>query len=93
MDLLETQAKQAKRAVTIAEVIGFAILLLGTVLGFWSNTQTRLTVLEMQMKNSDADRSRIENKIDRINLKMDDMNDKVSEIKVITQTRDVKKNN
>ena len=91
--MAETTERQNKRAVTIAEVIGFVIVIMGTVIGFWSNTQTRLTVLGMQMKNSDADRSRIENKIDRINLKMDDMNDKVSEIKVITQTRDSKKSN
>jgi flagellar biosynthesis/type III secretory pathway M-ring protein FliF/YscJ len=76
---------QNKKQVTIAQLIGFAITVVGSMLVFWSNTQTRLTVLEMQMKSSDIDRGRIENKIDRLNLKSDDMSDKLSEIKAIYQ--------
>lgn len=84
---MQTQNREMKqtRALTIAEGIGFAIVILGCVLGFWSNTQTRLTVLEMQMKSGDADRTRIELKIDKLGGKIDDVSDKVYEIKVITQ--------
>lgn len=40
-----------KREVNIAELIGFTIVILTGVFGFWLNTSVRLAVLESDSKN------------------------------------------
>ena len=82
----ENEIRQ-KKNLTISEAVGFSILLMGTVLAFWSNTQTRLALLELSQRNAESDRTRIEFKIDKMNLKIDDMKDGISEIRIIQKSK------
>ena len=40
-----------KREVTVSELIGFTIIILGAIFGFWMNTNVRLAVLENDSEN------------------------------------------
>ena len=83
----QSEIAKHKRTITIAEAIGFSVVVLGTVLAFWSNTQTRLALLELNQHNIELDRSRIELKLDKINMKIDDVKDVISEIKINAQVK------
>ena len=83
----QAESVKQKRAPTMGETIGIAVILMGAILAFWSNTQTRLALLEMNQRNADLDRGRIELKLDKINMKMDDKKDAINEINITTQQK------
>ena len=91
MDQQDHKDSKMSRSITLGQAIGFLITIISFIGTFYMSTQTRLTVLELKMENSNIDRDRIENKIDKMNQKMDESNDNVNEIKLILKDKADKK--
>lgn len=73
-----------KRSITVAELIGFGIMVLTFIVAFYINTNTRLSALEFQTSSSLK-------AMDRIDTKLENLNEGQSEIKIIIQNKQDRK--
>ncbi len=85
-DIIVKKMTTTTRNITIGEAITLSFVIIGSGLIFWSNTLSRLSVLENNQRNGDIDRGRIEIKIDRLNDKLDKQNEKMDKMwEIFTQ--------
>lgn len=55
-----------RRTVSIVELLGISILILGSVLMFWKTTDIRLTALEIRMNEKERTDQQINGKLDKL---------------------------
>lgn len=71
---------KAKTGISIAELAGACVIVIGFVLTFWKNTDVRLSALEMRMNAKErADEQTIQ--------KLDKLQDGINEIKITLQNK------
>lgn len=73
-----------KRSVTIAELIGIAVIILSSVLMFWKTTDVRMSNLELRMNLS-------ENSDQKILKKLDDLQESVNDLKITVKDKQDRK--
>ena len=73
-----------KRNITVAELIGFGIMGLTFIIAFYINTNTRISALEFQTNSSIK-------VMDRIDTKLENLNEGQNEIKIIIQNKQDRK--
>jgi len=69
--MAEPKESFLKRGVSLGELIGFAITVIGATVIFYTTVQVRLSALEMRMESSMDFQKRVESKLDEIK---DDVN-------------------
>jgi len=69
--MAEQKESFLKRGVSLGELIGFAITVIGAAVIFYTSVQVRLGALEMRMDSSMDFQKRVETKLDEIK---DDVN-------------------
>lgn len=73
-----------KFGITMGELIGASIVILGAVLMFWKTTDVRISALEIRMENKE--------KIDdQISSKLDKLQETINEVKIALQNKEDKK--
>lgn len=78
------KAIDKKFGVTMGELIGASIVILGAVLMFWKTTDVRISALEIRMENK-------EKVDDQISLKLDKLQESINEVKISLQNKEDKK--
>jgi hypothetical protein len=73
-----------KFGVTMGELIGASIVILGAVLMFWKTTDVRISALEIRMENK-------EKVDDQISSKLDRLQESINEVKIALQNKEDKK--
>jgi peptidoglycan hydrolase CwlO-like protein len=81
-----------KRSITLGELVTASILLIGTILGFWINTNVRLSALEINKQTQDSNYNEARQSFKEIGNKLDKLNDGQNEIKVSLQNKMDRKN-
>lgn len=75
---------KAKTGISMGELLGASVVVIGLVLTFWKNTDVRLSALEMRMNAKErAD--------EQTNQKLDKLQDGINEIKITLQNKQDKK--
>jgi len=64
--MAEPKESFLKRGVSLGELIGFAITVIGATVIFYTTVQVRLSALEMRMESSMDFQKRVESKLDEI---------------------------
>ncbi len=62
----QLQQTKEKRTVSIVELIGIAVIILGSVLMFWKTTDIRLSALEIRMNQKEQTDKQISDKLDKL---------------------------
>ena len=62
----QLQEAKEKRTVSIIELLGIAVLILGSVLMFWKTTDIRLSALEIRMNEKERTDQQINDKLDKL---------------------------
>ena len=75
---------EKKLGVTMGELIGASIVILGAVLMFWKTTDVRISALEIRMENKEKVDDQISNKLDRLQ-------ESINEVKISLQNKEDKK--
>lgn len=75
---------KARTGITMGELLGACIVIVGVVLTFWKNTDVRLAALEMRMNA----RERTD---EQTSAKLDKLQDGINEIKITLQNKQDKK--
>lgn len=71
---------KVKTGISMGELLGASIVVIGVVLTFWKNTDVRLSALEMRMNAKErADEQQIQ--------KLDKLQDGINEIKITLQNK------
>lgn len=78
------KAIDKKFGVTMGELIGASIVILGAVLMFWKTTDVRISALEIRMENKEKVDDQISNKLDRLQ-------ESINEVKIALQNKEDKK--
>lgn len=78
------KAIEKKFGVTMGELIGASIVILGAVLMFWKTTDVRISALEIRMENK-------EKVDDQISSKLDKLQESINEVKISLQNKEDKK--
>ena len=78
------KAIDKKFGVTMGELIGASIVILGAVLMFWKTTDVRISALEIRMENK-------EKVDDQISSKLDRLQESINEVKIALQNKEDKK--
>jgi hypothetical protein len=74
------ETPKAKTGISMGELLGASIVVIGVVLTFWKNTDVRLSALEMRMDAKErADEQQIQ--------KLDKLQDGINEIKITLQNK------
>lgn len=55
-----------RRSVTIVELLGIAIMIIGSLLMFWKTTDIRLSALEIRMNEKEKTDQQINDKLDKL---------------------------
>ena len=71
---------KAKTGITMGELLGASIVVIGVVLTFWKNTDVRLSALEMRMNARERSEEQTSSKLDKLQ-------DGINEIKVTLQNK------
>jgi len=80
-----------KRGITLGELISACIVLVGAILGFWINTNVRLSALEISKQNQENNYTDTKASFKEIGSKLERLNDGQNEIKVILQNKQDRK--
>lgn len=78
------KAIEKKLGVTMGELIGASIVILGAVLMFWKTTDVRISALEIRMENK-------EKFDDQISVKLDKLQESINDVKISLQNKEDKK--
>lgn len=73
-----------KFGITMGELIGASIVILGAVLMFWKTTDVRISALEIRMENKEKIDDQISSKLDRLQ-------ESINEVKIALQNKEDKK--
>ena len=76
-----------KRGITLGELISTCIVLGGAILGFWINTNVRLSALEINQENERNYHIELKEINKEIIHKIDKIGDNVNELKVNKEDR------
>ena len=71
---------KAKTGITMGELLGASIVVIGVVLTFWKNTDVRLSALEMRMNARERSEEQTSSKLDKLQ-------DGINEIKITLQNK------
>lgn len=82
---------ELKRSVSMGEMIGFSITILGAFLYFYVSTNVRLSALEINAKNQSENVYETKESFKSINTKLDKLNEGQSEIKITLQNKQDRK--
>ena len=55
-----------RRSVTIVELLGIAVIVIGSILMFWKTTDIRLSALELRMNEKEKTDQAISDKLDKL---------------------------
>lgn len=88
---MEQQPNPRKRSVSIGEAIGFAITVGGALIAIYTQTQLRLSALELRMGEKEKSDQVIVEQLDKLNSKLDKMQLDVFDIKLEVQKKEDKK--
>ncbi len=55
-----------RRSVSIAELLGFSAIIIGSILMFWKTTDIRLSALELRMNEKEKTDQQISDKLDKL---------------------------
>lgn len=75
---------EKKLGITMGELIGASIVILGALLMFWKTTDVRISALEIRMQNK-------EKVDDQISSKLDKLQETINEVKIALQNKEDKK--
>lgn len=78
---------QLKRSLTLGEAIATFILLLGTIIGFYVNTQVRLGALEMRQNVVEINQTKNDGNFDKINDKLDRITEQIGNMRADIATK------
>lgn len=78
---------QLKRSLTLGEAIATFILLLGVVVGFYVNTQVRLSALEMRQNTTELMQTRADQNFDKVNDKLDKITEQLGNMRADIATK------
>lgn len=70
---MTTETSPKRMGITVGELIGASLVVLGAVLTFWISTERRLTALELQMKDQAETRTSILQKLDKLQYDISDI--------------------
>lgn len=87
----QVQPSRSKRSVSLGEAIGFAITIFGALIAVYTQTQIRLTTLELRMTEKEKSDQVIVEQLDKLNSKLDKMQLDVFDIKLEVQKKADKK--
>lgn len=62
-----------KKEISLAQLIGFTVTLLGIVIGFYVNVQVRLNNLELRMNQTESVINKFDGKLDKMLLDIYDI--------------------
>jgi hypothetical protein len=77
---MESPRSEKKIGISMGELLGASIVIIGVVLTFWKNTDVRLSALEMRMNA----RERTD---EQTSTKLDKLQDGINEIKITLQNK------
>jgi predicted negative regulator of RcsB-dependent stress response len=76
-----------KRSLTLGEAIATFILLLGTVIGFYVNTQVRLSALEMRQNTYENLMNKADQNFEKVNDKLDRITEQIGSMRAEIATK------
>lgn len=79
----EVHRVSRSKNVTVAQVVTWGLLVAGAGLGFWSTTRTDIAVLKEQILNSKVNQTNIEIKVDKVNGKLDELNNGIIRLETL----------
>lgn len=71
-----------KRAISLGELIGFAITILVSGIMFYTSTQVRMNALELRMTNAEGSFKEIKESLYRIESRQSEAKDELNNIKI-----------
>ena len=80
-----------KRTITLGELITASFVVIGSILGFWINTNVRLSALEISKQNTESSYSDMRASFKELGTKLDKLNDGQNEIKISLQNKQDRK--
>lgn len=80
-----------KREITFGQLLAVGVTVVGAILGFWINTNVRLSALEINKSTQDNNFIETKAAFRDINNKLDKINDGQNEIKVTLQNKQDRK--
>ena len=66
METLNVGNAKERKTVSMVELLGISIIILGAVLMFWKTTDIRLTALEIRMNEKEKTDQQISEKLDKL---------------------------
>lgn len=72
---------QLKRSLTLGEAIATFILILSTMIGFYVNTQVRLSALEMRQNTLENVQTKSDQNFDKVNDKLDKITEQIGNMR------------
>jgi hypothetical protein len=80
MNALPMESEKKKAGITMGELLGAIILVLGVVLTFWKTTDVRLSALELRMNQREKAEEMLVQKLDKLQ-------EGVNDVKVMLQNK------
>ena len=80
-----------KRTITLGELITASVIVIGAILGFWINTNVRLSALEINKDTQAENYNEIKASFEKLSGKLDRLNDGQNEIKITLQNKQDRK--
>lgn len=74
-------------SITLGQLIGFFLAIVGAMLGFWVRVNIRLTALELSKRYYEKEVSELKNDYQNISQKLDELNKGQNEIKILLQDK------
>ncbi|MFC4230575.1 hypothetical protein ACFOW1_01645 [Parasediminibacterium paludis] len=73
--MTERATSKLSRSITLGELLATGIVVVSVCLGFWKNTDVRLTTLELRMQQAEQNNN-------VINVKLDKLQEGINEVKL-----------
>ncbi len=80
-----------KRSITFGELIMASLTVIGAIMGFWINTNVRLSALEQSRNIQESNYTETKASFREIGNKLDKLNDGQNEIKITLQNKQDRK--
>lgn len=80
-----------KRSITFGELVIASFAVISAIMGFWINTNVRLSALEISRQNQESNSIETKASFKEIGLKLDKLNDGQNEIKISLQNKQDRK--
>ena len=80
-----------KRSISLGELIAGCFVIIGWILGFWINTNIRLSALEINKEIQETNYIETKNSFKEIGQKLDKLGEVQNEIKVTLQNKEDRK--